>query len=87
MFLLHRHQSSFALGLSNTGGIIFEDDEKEEGPNKKTDNDDDDTDNGLKYHPGKAECIPPKMKRAMSIVCEDIPTERLLDSSFLVHVI
>ena len=36
----------------------------------------------LNYHPGKAECTPPKMKRAMSIVCEDIPTERLLDSSF-----
>ena len=62
--------------------LFFEDDEEEEGPNKKTDNDDDDTDNGLKYHPGKAECIPPKMKCAMSIVCEDIPTERLLDSSF-----
>ena len=66
MFLLHRHQSAFALGLSNTGGIIVTDED----------------DNGLNYHPGKAECTPPKMKRAMSIVCEDIPTERLLDSSF-----
>ena len=38
--------------------------------------------NGLEFHPARTECSPPKIKRALSLVAEDIPPAKLLDSSF-----
>ena len=40
------------------------------------------TGDGLDYHPARSEVNPPKLKRALSIVCDKIPVQRLSDSSF-----
>ena len=37
---------------------------------------------GLKYHAARPQCAPPKLRRALTICCDDIPASRLSDSSF-----
>ena len=40
------------------------------------------TGDGLQYHFAKAQCAPPKLKRAVTMWCDNIPIDRLSDSSF-----
>ena len=37
---------------------------------------------GLEYHAARAQCAPPKLRRSLTLCCDDVPVWRLQDSSF-----
>ena len=69
MYVLYKKSADkFSFTVSNCGS--------------GSEGDHDATQAGLAYHAAKAECAPPKIKRALSLVIEDIPLPRLKDTSF-----
>ena len=40
------------------------------------------TGEGTAYHFARSECSPPKLKRSLSLVLDEVPVRRLTDSSF-----